>query len=108
MTKKKKSKNVITDSPEASVYHEMEKIMDYLGRKHTDGVVKGDNLTKILSYLIVQKSEPYDKTTAKLSLMCGMMQRYVKENYLQGLEAFGFINVYMNGTTRVWEWIGIK
>lgn len=104
--RKKKEVNPYDEKP--SNYQEIEKVMALLGRKHSDGAVKGDNLTKILDYLITQKSESYDITCAKLSLVCGMMQRYVKENYLQGLEAFGIIYVYMNGNTKTWNWEGIK
>lgn len=107
-TKKESEKKVNPFDEKPSNFQEIEKIMAYLGRKHSDGAVKGDNLTKILDYLINTKQESYDVTVSKLSLICGMMARYVKENYLQGLEAFGFIYVYMNGNIKVWQWVGIK
>lgn len=101
-----KEPNPFDEKP--SNFQEIEKIMAYLGRKHSDGAVKGDNLTKVLDYLINTKQESYETTVSKLSLICGMMARYVKENYLNGIEAFGFIYVYMNGNTKCWQWVGIE
>lgn len=106
--KKESTKRVITESPEGKLITEINKTLEYLGRRHSEGAVKGDNLVRILSYLIKQKSEAYDKTVSRLSLRIGIMNRYVKENYLYGLEAEGLLNVYVNSNVKVWEWIGVQ
>lgn len=107
MSKKKREKKVNPFDEKPSNYQEIEKVMNYLGRTHSDGAVKGDNLTKIINYLIDQKEEEYDRTVSRLSLRIGMMNRYIKENYLYGLEAEGLIYVYVNGNTKRWNWVGV-
>ena len=87
---------------------EIREILEFLGRSHSEGQVRGDHLSKILMYLHMQKTEEYKKTLAKLSLLCGIGQRYVKENYLDGLEAFGIIEVQYGSKWRVWKWRGLR
>lgn len=79
--------------------------MEWLGRSPSDSKVSGDNLKKILFYLIKQRGESYDETVYKLSITCRMGVRYVKD-YLLGLEAWKLMRTYLNGQTKVWEWIG--
>ena len=40
--------------------------------------------------------------------MCGMNLRYVRENYLKGLEMFGVLETRMLNSSLVWYWIGDK
>lgn len=87
---------------------EIVQILEFLGRKHSEGQVKGDHLSKILGYLHMTKTEEYGKTISKLSLLCGIGQRYIKENYLEGLEAFNIITVSVGSKWKVWNWNGLK
>jgi len=93
---------------EKTANEEITQILNFLGRTHSEGDVKGDHLSKILMYLHMQKTEEYKKTVAKLALLCGIGQRYIKENYLDGLEAFGIIEVQYGSKWRVWTWKGLK
>lgn len=90
------------------IQKEINAVLDALGRAHTEGNVRGDHLVKILKYLITVKKETYNKTISKLSLICGIGQRYVKENYLMGLEYFGFITVIYSEKQKHWIWNGIE
>lgn len=90
-------------------HDEIINIIEALGRHDlTEGNVKGTHLGKILIYLQKLKQEKYDNTVFKLSLTCGMNGRYIRENYLKGLELFGVIKVQMIGNMLVWSWVGDK
>jgi len=91
-----------------TLHEETVKILEFLGRRHSEGDVKGDHLSKILNYLIEHQTEKYDKTLAKLSLLCGIGQRYVKENYLDGLEAFDIVEINFDTSGRNWHWKGLQ
>lgn len=85
---------------------EVKNIMDALGRGEMEGNVKGSHLAQILTYLQQHKTERMRVTLAKLALICGMHQRYVRESYIEGIEAFGVINVKTINNDKVWNWIG--
>lgn len=76
------------------------------GNATTDGDYRNIHLGTILEYLRNQKTETKQVTLQKLSLMVGMAQRQVRENYLDGLIAFGVIA--LNPDCKSWTWIGIK
>lgn len=81
----------------------------FLGRENdTDGQIRDRHLTKIIEYLIITETEQYAVTLAKLALKTGINQRYIRENYIQGMELFGLINVYPNGGNKHWKWIGVS
>ena len=85
---------------------EEKRIMDKLGRPEIDGEVRGRHLGKVLTYLKTIKSEEWDKTISKLSLVLGMNSRYIRENYLKGLLYFDIIKLYRNSNALYWQWIG--
>jgi len=87
---------------------EIKDIMDLLGRKHLDGNVRGTHLGQILMYLHKKKLESLKATLSKLALICGMSKRNVRENYIDGLEAFGIIQTKVISNDVYWNWIGIK
>lgn len=91
-----------------SSIEEIKNIMDYLGRGSQSGEVKGTHLGQILGYLRQHKKEKMRVTLAKLSLICGMNKRYVRENYLEGLEEFEIIKTEQDGNELSWYWIGEK
>jgi hypothetical protein len=76
------------------------------GNATTDGDYRNIHLGTILEYLRNQKTETKQVTLQKLSLMIGMAQRQIRENYLDGLIAFGVIA--LNPDCKSWTWIGIK
>jgi hypothetical protein len=89
--------------------NEIKEICDLFGFKHTDGLVSGSHNATILGYLRQQQEEVYATTIDKLTWLCHMSARYLKENYLKGIEAFGIIETYTNEFNVVkWKWIGIK
>ena len=89
--------------------NEIKEICDIFGFKHTDGLVSGSHNATILGYLRQQQEEVYSTTVDKLTWLCHMSARYLKENYLKGIEAFGIIETYTNEFNVVkWKWIGIK
>lgn len=88
---------------------EIENICEMFGFRHTDGLVSGSHNATILGYLYQHKEEIYSKTVDKLTWICHMSNRSVRENYLKGIEAFGIIETFTNefGVIK-WRWIGIK
>lgn len=87
---------------------EIKEIMNCLGRGNESTIVSGTHLSKILLYLQMQKVEDYQKTISKLAVMLGMKARYVREDYLEGLESWGIIVTEINKNTKLWHWIGKK
>lgn len=87
---------------------EIKQIMDIFGIKATDGQIRGTHLAQVLTYLSQKKCEDYTKTVNKLGLMTGMGTRCLKDNYLNGIEDFGIIQVSITGNQKIWKWIGIK
>jgi len=86
---------------------EIQNIIEALGRKDlAEGNVRGTHLGKVLSYLQMKKTEKYDDTLYKLALVLGMNIRYVRENYLKGLELFGVIKTRMEKNDLIWNWQG--
>lgn len=103
MTKDNKNMSFIDND---STIYEIKEIMDCLGRNEKDGDVSGSHLGRILNYLRQQNQEEMKKTLWKLSLMCGMNLRYIRENYLNGLIEFGVIETQIVGNAHYWKWIG--
>lgn len=87
---------------------EEKRIMDFLGIGNLKGNVHGQHLGKILSYLKMMKTERFDVTLSKLALTCSMGQRYVKENYIEGLANWGIVKLHQDGNALFWIWIGEK
>ena len=87
---------------------EIKEIMDLLGRKTLDGNVRGTHLGQILMYLQQKKIESLKATLSKLALICGMSKRNVRENYIDGLDAFGIIETKVISNDVFWTWKGIK
>lgn len=87
---------------------EEREIMTALGRTSLDGNVKGTHLGQILTYCKQQKQESVKITLSKLALICGMAKRQIRENYFEGLEAFGIIKILNLQNDVFWKWIGIS
>jgi len=87
---------------------EINNIMSFLGRRHLDGEVRGSHLGQILMYLKQTKTESLKSTLRKLTLVCGMQKRYVRENYIEGLVEFGIIHIMNIKNEVVWQWVGEK
>lgn len=90
-----------------SVNEEVKAIFEFLGRSHNEGEVKGDHLASIITYLIMEQHGDYKQTLSKLALKCGIGKRYITENYLDGLEAFGIIEVMHGSQSKFWRWKGL-
>lgn len=71
-----------------------------------DGDYRSTHLGTVLEYLKSQNTEEKSVTLQKLALMLGMAQRQIRENYFDGLLAFGIIS--LDTTCSRWRWIGIK
>ena len=89
--------------------NEIKDICDVFGFKHSEGLVTGSHNATILGYLRQHKEDVYKTTVDKLTWLCHMTNRSIKENYLNGIEAFGIIETFTNefGVIK-WRWIGIK
>lgn len=72
----------------------------------TDGDYRNTHLGTVLEYLKNQQTESKATTLQKLSLMLGMAQRQIRENYIDGLIAFGIISLDAN--CKCWNWVGLK
>lgn len=87
---------------------EIHEIMYLLrGRNATkDGDYRNIHLGTILEYLYQEQQEEKSVTLQKLSLMLGLAQRQIRENYIDGLIAFGII--CLTPDCKGWTWIGVK
>lgn len=91
-----------------TAHEEITKVLDFLGRTHDRmGDVRYDHLSKILNYLYSKQTEDYDVTVSKLTLLLGISKRLVRENFLDGLEAFKIIIVTYGVHTKIWRWNGV-
>lgn len=70
-----------------------------------DGEYRSVHLGMVLDYLKGQQTEDKTTTLQKLALLLGMAQRQIRENYLDGLIAFGIIS--LSTDCKRWTWIGI-
>ena len=83
-------------------------VLEFLHRdKDTKGDVRQDHLAVILSYLYGQRSEELRVTLAKLALLVGVDSTHLKRNYLDGLIAFGILEVAHSKDGQVWVSIGV-
>lgn len=112
---KKEQKQEIKQKPiqfiewDKETINEIRDICDIFGFKHSEGIVAGSHNATILAYLRQHQEEPYSTTVNKLTWICHMTARSLKENYLKGIEDFGIIETFVNefGVIK-WRWIGIK
>ena len=74
------------------------------GTGKNDGDYRSSHLGIILEYLKTQKREDKRLTLQKLALKIGMSQRQIRENYFDGLIAFGVLG--LTSQCDVWYWIG--
>lgn len=72
----------------------------------SDGDYRSQHLGSVLSYLKAQNTEDKRVTLSKLSIILGMAQRQVKENFFDGLLNFGIIS--LDEKCERWKWIGSK
>lgn len=87
---------------------EVREILNCLGRSSRDSEVRDTHLSLVLNHLQMEKRGDMKKTLAKLTLICGMGKRNVRENYLEGLIAFDIIQTRIENNTEIWNWNGIK
>lgn len=87
---------------------EVHEIITKLRGSHgkNDGDYRSTHLGTILEYLQTKKREEKSLTLQKLALILGMSQRQIRENYFDGLLAFGILGLTSN--TSEWYWIGVK
>ena len=71
-----------------------------------DGDYRSTHLGTILEYLRNQQTEDKAITLQKLALMLGFAQRQIRENYIDGLIAFGIVS--LSTDCKRWTWIGAK
>ncbi len=74
------------------------------GNATRDGDYRNTHLGTVLEYLRNQKEEDKSVTLQKLALMLGMAQRQVRENYVDGLIAFGILS--LTPDCKRWRWVG--
>lgn len=87
---------------------EIRDVVVFLGRENDlEGALRDKHLAKILDYMIQTQYEDYTVTLGKLAFKTGINQRYIKENYLLGMEFFNLIEVSQNGGKRTWRWKGV-
>lgn len=74
------------------------------GTGRNDGDYRSSHLGIILEYLKTQKREDKRLTLQKLALKIGMSQRQIRENYFDGLLAYGILG--LSSKCDEWYWIG--
>jgi hypothetical protein len=92
---------------ETTKMREIGRIFTFLGVAPAEGQVKADHLHKILNYLIDHQEGNYKMMLARLSLSCQMDRRKLRENYIEGIEAWGIIVLSHSGNMRKWIWKGL-
>lgn len=87
---------------------EVHQIITMLRGSHgkNDGDYRSLHLGAILEYLYKKRKEEKSLTLQKLALILGMSQRQIRENYFDGLLAFGIIA--LTSKCDEWYWIGSK
>lgn len=88
---------------------EVKEICDAFGMTNTEGNIVGRHNATVLSYLRQQQEGVYKTTVDKLTWLCHTSNRNIRENFLNGIEAFGIIETFTNefGVLK-WRWVGIK
>lgn len=88
---------------------EIRDICEAFGFTNTEGNIVGQHNSTILSYLYQNKEGVYKTTVDKLTWLCHTSNRNIRENFLNGIEAFGIIETFTNefGVLK-WRWVGIK
>lgn len=71
-----------------------------------DGDYRSEHLGTVLEYLRNQHEEDLKTTSYKLPLLIGLGSRRLKEDYLNGLIAWGIIA--LDSKCLRWKWIGAK
>lgn len=71
-----------------------------------DGDFRSEHIGTILEYLKNQHEEDLKTTIAKLPILIGMGSRKIKEDYINGLIAWGIIQ--LDSRCLRWKWIGSK
>lgn len=107
--KKEKKKPIELIKYTTEGINEVKEICDAFGMTNTEGNIVGQHNATILSYLRQQREGVYKTTVDKLTWLCHTSNRNIRENFLNGIEAFGIIETYTNefGVLK-WKWIGIK
>jgi len=80
--KQQKSQPVQLIKCDEETIHEIQEICDSFGFKHSEGLVTGSHNATILAYLRQHREEVYKTTIDKLTWLCHMTNRSLKENYL--------------------------
>ena len=107
-TEKQKSLIPLIKCDTETIY-EIQEICDTFGFKQGEGLITGSHNATILGYLRQHQEETMKTTVDKLTWICHMTNRSVKENYLAGIEAFGIIETFTNEFGAIkWRWVGIK
>ena len=76
------------------------------GTGKNDGDYRSTHIGVILEYLQSKKTENKSLSLQKLALMLGMSQRQIRENYFDGLIAFGIIG--LTSKCDCWYWVGLS
>lgn len=91
-----------------AVITELHKVARFLDRDNDhDSEVRESHFGIIMETLISRGRIDYKQFLSMMSLRCKMNKRYVRENYLDGLEAYNIISVTMSDG-RTWiEYVGL-
>jgi hypothetical protein len=94
--------------PQQTSIDEIHQIIRILrgGTGKNDGDYRSTHLGTILEYMQQKKRENKSLSLQKLALMLGMSQRQIRENYVDGLIAFGIINLTQKCDE--WYWVGLS
>lgn len=90
------------------VLTELHRVAQFLGRDSDhDSEVRESHFGMIMETLISGKVIDYKKFLSMMALRCKMNKRYVRENYLDGLEAYGIISVTMSDGKTFINYLGL-
>jgi len=95
----------LTEQTTIDEIHQIMKILRGNSGKN-DGDYRSTHLGTILEYLQQKITENKSLTLQKLALIIGMSQRQIRENYIDGLLAFGIIQ--LNAKCDEWYWVGLE
>ena len=93
---------------EQTIHEETTKILQHLGRSKSEGEVKREHLGAIIGYLMEWREGETQKTLSRLALRIGIDRRMLRENYWEGLEAEGLIEITYGSKVEYWKWLGLQ
>ena len=87
---------------------EEKRIMDFFGFGQTEGEIRGEHFTAILTFLKTNSGKSWKFVKNVSPLYVHMHFRYILEGYINGLIELGIIEFFSINNNTYYRWIGEK